>query len=141
MIIEFLIDVFRKNKDEEFIVWNDSVYHYHWLINQIEYWEAEMARYKIPEGGVVAIDADFSPNSIALFLALTDHRCILVPLASVISSKKEEFIEVAKVEHIFVVGNDDKVEYKSLDIKSEYEFYGELRERSPPGLVLFSSGS
>ncbi len=141
MFIDFMLEVFRKNQEKEAIVWKDQVFHYKWLLDRIEYWKQEIQAKNIPRGSVAVIEADFSPNAIALFLALVDHACILVPLTGSVESKREEFIEIAQGEVSFVIDENDHVEIKKLPYSANHEFYQQLQNRKHPGLILFSSGS
>ena len=141
MFIDYLEDVFQRNQEKEAIVWNDAVYHYEWLLERINHWKQQIQEYGLAPGAVTAIEADFSPNAIALFLALIDHGCILVPLTSSVAAKKEEFIEIAQVEAVFVIDAEDKVQFQGLDTSASHDYYNHLRTIEHPGLVLFSSGS
>ena len=87
------------------------------------------------------MEADFSPNSLALFLALTSRRAILVPLTESVSHKKNEFIEVSQGEIIICIDEDDKVTCKKLEKCSNHNLYDRLKKDKHPGLVLFTSGS
>ena len=141
MSIDFLRTVFKKNKQKEAVIWNDQVYHYEWLVDRIEYWKKEIQSNNINCGTVTIIESDFSPNAIALFLALIDHSCILVPLTNSVESKKTEFIEIAQGEFSFVLSADDNVQIKKLAYLGNHEHYQKLRSTNSPGLILFSSGS
>ena len=62
---------------------------------QVDHWEAQLDSWDVKQGQVVVLEADFSPNSLALFLA-SSRRAILVPLTESVSHKKNEFIEVSQ---------------------------------------------
>lgn len=141
MSIGFMLEVFEKNQEKEAIIWKDQIYHYNWLLDRIEYWKQQIQANSISCGTVTIIEADFSPNAIALFLALIDHACILVPLTSSVESKKTEFIEIAQGEISFVIDKSDKVQIQKLPYSANHEFYQPLRSINHPGLILFSSGS
>jgi acyl-CoA synthetase (AMP-forming)/AMP-acid ligase II len=85
---------------------------------------------------------DFSPNSIALFLALIKNQCITVPLVfhdhSVEESSK---LSIALVEYVIYVDHEDNVSSKKLSPSTTNKFYERLRDKSEPGLVLFTSGT
>ncbi len=38
MFIDFLISVFKENKENEGIVWKDKVFTYEWLLERNKYW-------------------------------------------------------------------------------------------------------
>jgi long-chain acyl-CoA synthetase len=111
------------------------------VLDRVEYWKQEILANQIARGAVTIVEADFSPNSIALFLALVDHACILVPLTGSVESKKDEFVEIAQGEVAFVFDANDHVEIKKLPYSANHEFYQQLRIKEHPGLILFSSGS
>ena len=141
MFVDFMLEGFRNNQEKEAIIWKGQTYHYKWLLDRIDYWKQEILAKDIPRGTVIAIEADFSPNAIALFLALVDHACILVPLTGSVESKKAEFIEIAQGELSFVIDENDNVQIKKLPHTSTHEVYQKLRSTEHPGLILFSSGS
>ena len=139
-MVEFLLQRFASHADDEAIVWNDTSYSYGWLLSRINEWRSSIAQSEITPGAVVAIEADFSPNSVALFLALTEHRCILVPLSGSVEFKKPEFREIAEVEVSVRIDPSDQMNVHRNTIAS-HPYYQSLRELRHPGLVLFSSGS
>lgn len=141
MSIEFMIDTFKKNKEKDAIIWRDKTYFYDWLLQRIEYWKEQILLAEIKKGNVVVIEADFSPNSVALFLALIEHKCILVPMTSSVESKKNDFIKLSQSEYSIAINANDEVKIKKIDNIADNSLYNILQERNHPGLVLFSSGS
>jgi long-chain acyl-CoA synthetase len=141
MIIGFLLDVFAKHPGRPAIIWRDHSYDYGWLLERVREWQQRIEAESIAPGSVVILEADFSPTSVALFLALTGHGCVLVPLTSSVAAKKEEFIQIAEGEVIISIDAEDRVDVRKTGRHAQHEFYGRLRNESKPGLVLFSSGS
>ena len=141
MFIDFLTQVFHESKDSEAIVWNDKVYSYQWLLDRVRHWRSTIRRERVEQGAVAILESDFSPNSIALFLALIDAACIVVPLTSSLESKKPEFIGIAEGEVSFAIDDRDDVTVSRLSNNASHEIYATLREIGHPGLVVFSSGS
>lgn len=141
MFIDFLTQVFRESKENEAIVWNDKVYSYQWLLDRVRHWRGTIRSERVEPGTVVVLEADFSPNSIALFLALIDAACIVVPLTRSVETKKPEFIGIAEAEASFAIDDRDDVTFSRLSNRASHEFYATLREIGHPGLVVFSSGS
>src|SRR5262249_24121634 len=92
-------------------------------------------------GTIAAVEADFSPNAIAICLALAQRDCVVVPLTGSVAAKKAEFLEIAEVEVVFSIDAHDTVLLTRLARSAKHPFYATLRERGHPGLVLFSSGS
>lgn len=141
MAIEFLTDVFAKNDDKDAIVYRDKTYSYHWLLDKINYWKKNLKSNNVRKGSVVALEADFSPNSVALLLALIEFGYIIVPLTSSVESKKSGFIKIAQCELSFLINADDNVSINKIANQSKHEIYRNLRKKQHAGLVLFSSGS
>ena len=89
MFIDFLIDVFTENKENEAIVWKDKVFTYEWLLERNKYWKEEIRSEGIKRGTIAIVEADFSPNSVALLLALIEHGCVFVPITASVASKRD----------------------------------------------------
>ena len=141
MILDFMLKVFEENREKPAVIWKDRVFNYSWMLDKYREWQGVLESKGIKPGMVTILEADFSPSSIALFLALVDRRCILVPLTSTVADKKNEFIEIARGEVIFSINKHDESTVTFLDNKADHEFFNVLRSRNSPGLVLFSSGS
>ena len=140
-MIDFLLNKFQQYKSQEAIIFKRHSYDYTWLIERISYWQKEIASHKIKSGTIAILEADFSPDAVALFLALVEQRCVIVPLTNAVQNKKEEFIDIAQGEIAFKVTDDDSVAFAKTGRVADHEHYLLLRARNHPGLVLFSSGS
>ena len=138
---DFLIQVFEKNREKDAIVWNDHIYSYEWLLEKLYFWQDHLKNKNISKNTVTILEADFSPNSVALFLALINHGHILVPLTSSVEKQKKEFVEIAQGELSFSINDQDEATIASLDNTANHTFYKNLKTLRHPGLVLFSSGS
>lgn len=141
MFIDFFLDVFEANKKSDAIVWQESAFSYEWLIEKIGFWKQALEEYQISSGTVVMIEADYSPSSIALMLALIEQATILVPITASVAHKKDEFVETAQVETIISIDSEDDFQIKTLPVTAEHQHIHALRSQSVPGLILFSSGS
>ncbi len=141
MGIEFLCDVFQQHTADEAVVWKDQSYTYGWLLEQLDVWRARLDEEQIEPGTVTMLEADFSPSAVALFLALAERGCILVPLTEAVQGKRDEFIEIAEGEVTVQIDADDNATVQRFDRQADHPIYGSLRSAGHPGLVLFSSGS
>jgi long-chain acyl-CoA synthetase len=140
-IIDFLLSNFRMHSGSEAIIWRDQSYNYRWLAERVLHWQDYLGRQEIARGTVVALEADFSPNAVALFLALVENRCVLVPLTSAVASKRDEFLAVSEAEVSIAIDAHDDVALTRLGTSSSHAIYAQLRRADHPGLVIFSSGS
>jgi len=141
MSVDFLLEIFKERRNAEAIVWQDRVYTYDWLLNRFGYWQKKIAAKGLSPGTVVILEADFSPNAIALFLALTNRRCILVPLIESPQAKRTKIISTAQGEIAFTIDKGDDVTIAPLANQATHPIYRQLRRAQHPGLVIFSSGS
>ncbi|TDL48494.1 long-chain fatty acid--CoA ligase [Paenibacillus dendritiformis] len=141
MYVDFLINVFQNNKDKPMMVWKEKEYSYGWLLQRMEEWGVYVRARAVPKGSVVAIYGDYSPNSVALFLALIGHSCTIIPLTDSVKHKMEEFLEIGQAEFLFELDSDDTVKMSDLDRKADHPFLVQLKSELHPGLILFSSGS
>ncbi|MBI4559139.1 MAG: long-chain fatty acid--CoA ligase [Candidatus Hydrogenedentes bacterium] len=141
MHIDFLLKVFEEAGDHEALIWKDQPYTYTWLLARIAEWRDEICRQSVPPGAVTVLEGDFSPNAVALFLALVESGCILVPLTPSVAAQKQEFMEIAQAEFTFVATGGDSLELRRLGRSADHPIFQTLRQKNHPGLVLFSSGS
>lgn len=139
--IQFMLDRFQSHPDDDAIIWSDQRYSYGWLVNAIDGWMRQLDEQNVPRGAVVSLEADFSPNAIALLLALIDRDCILVPLTSSVEQKKPEFREICEVEVILEIDGDQLTTHQATGVTASHPMITRLKEAKHPGLVLFSSGS
>jgi acyl-coenzyme A synthetase/AMP-(fatty) acid ligase len=137
----FLVNRFLDYGDKDAIIWQGNAYSYHQLNNAIDAWLQKLSEFGIEPGNVVVLKGDFSLNAVALFLALIQKECIIVPLATAISYDETSFLNIAQCEYSISIDNNDKVVMSKLPHQATYEYYDKLRCSMHPGLVLFSSGT
>jgi long-chain acyl-CoA synthetase len=141
MFITFLIDVMKQNQDNDAIIWADTTIKYRRILEKYNFWIDNFKKNKIKKGSVVIVEADFSPSSISLLIALIDCGCIFVPITESVTQKKEEFIRISQGEFLIKFDKNDNANIEILSQKANHKIYNELRKEGHPGLVLFSSGS
>lgn len=137
----FLLDRFREHAARDAIVWQDQPWSYAWLADAVAEWRRRLDPLGVSPGAVASLEADFSPNAVALLLALVQHRAIVVPLTSSVEARKPEFREIAEVEVTLQVGQNDAVRVDVTGARARHPLLRDLQARGRPGLVLFSSGS
>ena len=141
MFIDFLRTVFRENEAEDAVVWRDKAVSYGWLLEEIDRQMEWLDAEGVAAGSVVSLEADFSPRSVAAMLALIERGVVVVPLSSSVDVKKPEFREVAEVEVVVRMEEDEEGTVEETGREAGHEIFQELRRRGHPGLILFSSGS
>ncbi len=141
MYVDFLLERFASHPTHDAIVWRNEIFSYGWMAEAVERWMRFLDEQGVARGAVVSLEADFSPNAVALLLALIERGCIVVPLTPSVEAKKAEFRSVAEVEGTLAVSEDDQVAYRPTGVEARHDFLLELKRLGHPGLVLFSSGS
>ncbi len=141
MRLDFMREAFEAAGHAEAVVWRDRSYSYEWLSGALIESESVLAAAGIERGSVVSLEADFSPKSIAMLLALIKLDCIVVPFAGVCAEKKVGLRAVAEVERVVAVDGNDTVSVSDETGRASHQLITDLRAAGHPGLILFSSGS
>lgn len=141
MFVDFMLEIFENNRDKEAIIWRDRVFTYGDMYRCYHKWVNRIESEGIERGAVVSLEADFSPDTIAIMLALVENSCIIVPLTASVEMKKPEFRTIAEVEYIVDATNTDSIRVEKTDYEPAHELLCKLKNDGRPGLVLFSSGS
>jgi len=139
--LDWLYRVFDDGRDRDFMLWRGQRYSYAWLREHIDAWKSRLAAENVLRGTVVAVEGDYSPEVIALFLALIDSGCIIVPLTAGTAPQREEFKSIAEVQVAISFSEGDRFEAVPYDRVVENPLSRELIAIGDPGLVIFSSGS
>jgi acyl-CoA synthetase (AMP-forming)/AMP-acid ligase II len=122
------------------VIGNVSVSYRDMLI-QVAAWQSYLTHQGIHPGSVVVLECSTStPAACAGLLALIDLGAIIIPLSSLPSARRQEFIEVAQAEVIITVTGAD-LSCQRTGQRAAHALYDELRDAGRSGLVLFSSGT
>ena len=141
MYIDFLLKIFKESIDRDAIIWKNNSYNYGWLDDNITKCQQLIDSHQLENGSVVALKGDFSPNSIALLLALIERSCIIVPLTNTSSKNENILFDIAQVEFVFRINQRDIISFESVFKQPENNYYKVIRKSKHPGLVLFTSGT
>ncbi len=141
MAADFLLQRFKEAGSRPAIAWKDTVCHYDQLLQRTRWWQRKLDESRIEPGTVTVLEGDFSPEAVAILIALINHKCIVVPMTTAIGHKKAELIQTADAEMAICLNSDDEADIKTLQGNGAHALYRELHERRHPGLVLFSSGT
>lgn len=137
----YFISLFEDYGHETAIIYKNSRSSYKDLYEGIRHNITLIQDVGILSGDVVAIEGDFSPNSIALLFALINYQCIIVPINKNGKNDLRYLYEIAKVQYVFSVDKNDILKSKKLSKRVGNSYYKKLRDKDLPGLVLFSSGT
>ena len=133
-----MIDKFKDN-DQTAIIYDGKKYSYNELYIKIKEIES-FIKDKIKSGEVVAILADYSFVSIALFFALYENKNIIAPITS--TSKKEIDGKVKESFSTKIINlENEKLLITNIKSEASHKIINDLQTSKCAGLILFSSGS
>jgi len=141
MGIGWLIERMAQWKDEPAIVWHDRLYTYSQVLEAVAFWSDQLNAEGVLSGDVVALEGDYSPSACALLIALISQKNIIVPLAAVAGSHREEFMDTAEAQVVISFDEQDQYNVARRNRTPKNTLTLKLVNASEPGLVLFSSGS
>ena len=133
-----MVDKFKDNAQIA-IIYDGKKYSYNELYIKIKEIE-NFIKDKIKSGEVVAILADYSFVSIALFFALYENKNIIAPITSTSQKEIDGKVKESFSTKIINLENENLV---ITNIKSEasHKIINDLQTSKCAGLILFSSGS
>jgi acyl-coenzyme A synthetase/AMP-(fatty) acid ligase len=140
-MIDLLTERMKTARTADAIVWNGTTYSYGHLLTTIERVEQVLETHKIGSGNVICIQADFSPVAVALLLSLIRRKTIIVPLSSVVGSKKKEYLDISSCDYEISVNSGDELSIHKIKSEKTPSLIQDLQKKYHPGLILFSSGS
>ena len=133
-----MVDKFKDN-DQTAIIYDGKKYSYNELYIKIKEIE-NFIEGKIKSGEVVAILADYSFVSIALFFALYENKNIIAPITS--TSKKEIDGKVKESFSTKIINlENEKLVITNIKSEASHKIINDLQTSKCAGLILFSSGS
>lgn len=141
MIVDFLIEILKKEKEKDAIIWKNNIFNYEWLLKKISYFNENLTKQNIKTGSVVIIESDFSPNTIAVLISLIEMSCIIVPISNADKTKKQEKTDLIQAEFFLSFDENDDLKIIQLPHTPSHALYKKLKSLNHPGLILFSSGS
>jgi long-chain acyl-CoA synthetase len=136
----FLLTTFESSRDLDAVIWRSEVTSYDRLLALIQSSEASLEQHHAAEGSVVLLEADLSPQSLAMLLALMQRHCIVVPLTQATPTKREQYERIAEAEVRITIDEGDRCFFEHTHTTARHELVQQLRQANHPGLILFSSG-
>jgi len=110
------------------------------LLSASDRWVETLEAQGVAAGTVCGYVGDFSPDSIALFVALMRLRAIAVPLTQHAEPDLERFAEIAGLERLIRFGREGP-RFSDFGAVAANPLIEKFRHLGHPGLVVFTSGS
>ena len=141
MALGWLLDRMASWKEKPALVWQERSFTHGELLKLASDGAQRLRERGIQPGQAMMLEADYSPNSIALLLALIESRNVIVPLTDGIDSQRSEYQEIAEAGWSFCFDRADHWDVKRFATAPSHPLIRSLIESGDPGLILFSSGS
>lgn len=141
MNIDRLIEKMDLYSEKAAIIFDDKIYTYGDLLRKIDLWGERIEESRIESGKVVSITGDYSPDAIALIIALIRNKDIIVPLGLSAESHLSEYYQISRTQFVIDLLSEN---YNVLEQKAEPRentILWNLIKKQHPGLILFTSGS
>ena len=136
-----IIAVIRANPDATRLIWRGDAIRGGELLDAVQTFHARLATLGVSHGTTVQLNADYSPNATAVFLALIECGAIIIPLLPATLDRNPGLPDICLPDCQIRIADDDSVEISELITQNKNEYYQTLIDRKVPGLVLFTSGS
>src|SRR5687767_5094021 len=105
----WLTELFRNNAEKTFLVWRERQFSFSWLLDHVSQWQDRLDESGVAPGAVVSIEGDYSPEAIALFIALIERGTIIVPLTTGVTTHHSEFRQIAEVQVVIAVSDGAQI--------------------------------
>ena len=139
MNIDFITDKITSYGNKIAVVTEGKEYSFNDILNEYRKAKQILKDNNVKSNSVISLLADFTPQSIAMFLALIELDTIIVPISKTIKNI-ESYIKVSESEY-FIDEQSEDIQIKNLNKKVTHEMLLNLKEKKAPGLILFSSGT
>ncbi len=137
----WIFDLFLNNKDKTAMIFDNNVYSYDDLLKRIEYYTKSLKSNNISKGSIVAINSDYSFQSISLFFALVKNKNIIIPMISNVECEITNKLRIVNPEFLIYFQNNQIIYEKQPISLEKPSLIKNLQSTNSSGLVLFSSGS
>lgn len=128
-------------ENQEALIWQNMPMSYRELIQNVNEWPSFFKKNKVQSGKSIALSGEVSFQFIHLFLALIQHRNIILPLSTLTASDHECYQSIGNVFCKFVL--DEKQEWSTEYYAEEkvHPLLDQLKKTNDAGLILFSSST
>lgn len=138
--MNWIIEQIKNGSEKTAVIFREQAYSYQRLYLQIEEYTL-LVREHIGHASVVAIVADYSFESIAMFFALHENRNVVVPITTKVEQEQLDRIKVANCDYRIDIAGQSVHIVRVDDKQANHPLVQKLVDEMHSGLILFSSGS
>lgn len=100
-----------------------------------------LSQHEVPQGAVVVLHADFTPDALAMILALYLNRSVIVPLYDPHAERLTQVSELVNTRYVIAMSSARATSIERRASAVAHPLIVQLRAAGRPGLILISSGS
>jgi acyl-coenzyme A synthetase/AMP-(fatty) acid ligase len=142
MEIRELIERLESFGDNIAIIHQDKPVIYSSLLNDIRNYSDQLNRIGVQSGDVVALEGDFSPNTIAMLIAIWSVEAVAMPITMVPKDRHDRCLEICRCRWEYKAeSSSSEIQRLNLKDTEEHELIKDLKRRNHSGLILFTSGT
>jgi acyl-CoA synthetase (AMP-forming)/AMP-acid ligase II len=141
MGVESLLEKLDNYSEKYAIIYQDKIFYYKDINKLIDQWTEYIHKNSIESGSVVSLTGDYSPNSIALVIALIINKNIIVPLTHLACANFDQYFCISHTRYIIKLTDNNNEIMKRSANPSQNRILKQLIDNNHPGLILFTSGS
>ncbi len=139
--IGFILERLAGQGNHPALFWRDETYTGRWVAEQVRKEADFLAGHGVGPGSVVLLRGDYSPRTVALFLALAQLKTILAPLLPATLAKTPSLVDIVNPAFQIAAEADGEVTVVPRGQSDAHCLIRTLQESGSPGLLLFTSGS
>jgi long-chain acyl-CoA synthetase len=140
--IDLFLERLQEAPEKTTLIWRDQEYHGAWLLDEIVKQTQAITGHGIVSGSIVALIGDYTPSAVAMLLALLGKGAIVAPLLPETVARSPQSLTLADPSFRIDITQDESAAISILEPHSPpHALIETLRDRSVPGLILFTSGS
>ena len=140
--MDWLIERFQSAPDRLAFIHEGRQVSYGEVVATVAAFCARIKAAGIRRGEAVVVLGDYSPEVFCLMLALAQSGCVVIPLTNNSVVEQSVALGVSGCDWYMVFeSNGMDVSFERREVLADNALLANFRERSVPGLVLFSSGS
>jgi long-chain acyl-CoA synthetase len=137
----WLLGRMAEQAGERAVVWQGRTFTYADVVARVRDWHGGLDELEVTAGDVVVLDGGFSPNAIALLLALAARGAIAVPLTPTVRVHRDTFAAIAEARLVVEFDDADHWTVTGHDRAVTHALTTRLANTGHAGLIIFSSGS
>ncbi|MGA2114370.1 MAG: fatty acid--CoA ligase family protein [Bryobacteraceae bacterium] len=139
--VGWLLERMRETPGNQAVIADGSGMRYGALLDRVSFWKEWLRSKQLGSGDVIALNADYSPDGIAILLALLDALAIVLLLPPTISAETAESYRIAEAKAAIQINGNGTAREVMFGSVVSHPLLRALADKSSPGLILMSSGS